>query len=227
MENASKALIIAGSVLISIMVISLLVFGYNQLSNLEQTRANSDDNVKMAEYMRRFEQFNRTLYGSEILSLANLQEDYNNSVEREDSGYDIIKITVITNGIYGTSYFSAGTKDISFIVNDANTIKSKLSEYEKKESQYNNKSVKYYASKSEREIALDFDMNPPSNMASYDIRSEYLEKNAKTYALLSDIEDYTELTSIYTEFRTGKQFKCKVQYNEQNGRINEMIFEEI
>ena len=57
MENASKALIIAGSVLISIMVISLLVFGYNQLSDLEQTRANSDDNVKMAEYMRRFEQF--------------------------------------------------------------------------------------------------------------------------------------------------------------------------
>ena len=37
MENASKALIIAGSVLISLLVIAALVFMFNQLSDLRQT----------------------------------------------------------------------------------------------------------------------------------------------------------------------------------------------
>ena len=53
MENASKALIMAGSILISIMVISLLVLVYNQLKSLEQTRENADATDKMAEYMRK------------------------------------------------------------------------------------------------------------------------------------------------------------------------------
>ena len=35
MENASKALIMAGSVLIAILVIGMLVLGYRNLSSLE------------------------------------------------------------------------------------------------------------------------------------------------------------------------------------------------
>ena len=60
MENASKALIMAGSILIAIMVISLLVYEYNQISNLEQTKANVEKNTKTVEYMIKFEQYNRT-----------------------------------------------------------------------------------------------------------------------------------------------------------------------
>ena len=78
----------AGSVLLAILVISMLVYGYRQISDLEQSRADTDEEIKITEYMRRFEQFNRTLYGSELLSLANLQEDYNASDAREDVGYD-------------------------------------------------------------------------------------------------------------------------------------------
>ena len=88
MENASKALIMAGSILIALLIIGLLVIGYNQISGLEQTKTDNDVNKKMIEYMRQFEQFNRTLYGSELLSLANLQSDYNSSEAREDVGYD-------------------------------------------------------------------------------------------------------------------------------------------
>ena len=41
MENASKALIMAGSVLMAILVIGLLVFGYQSLSALEQSKENA------------------------------------------------------------------------------------------------------------------------------------------------------------------------------------------
>lgn len=97
MENASKALIMAGSILIAIMVIGLLVYGYNQMSDLEQTKEDAKITDTLAEYMRRFEQYNRgqgdePLYGSEILSLANLQEDYN-LLEATD-GYSPVSIKI-------------------------------------------------------------------------------------------------------------------------------------
>ena len=230
MENASKALIMAGSVLIAILVISILVYGYNQLSGLEQTEVNSEDEKKLSEYMRQFEQFNRTLYGSEILSLANLQADYNESDAREGSGYDEVQITVqITTAIDNRyNYFTVGNHDISDLVQDKNNIEAEIDKYSESKRTYNNRSVKYYSGKSYREIALDFGMNPPSNMASYDIESVYLRGNATTSQLLDEIQEYTNLTSIYTEFRTGKQFNCTdVDYSNQNGRITKMVFTEI
>lgn len=99
MENASKALIMAGSILLSVLVIALLVYGYTNLSALEQTKQDTQDNIELSEYMARFEQFNRTLYGSELLSLGNLQEDYNTAIRRyggeNQDGYQSVSITVI------------------------------------------------------------------------------------------------------------------------------------
>lgn len=229
MENASKALIMAGSILMAILVIGLLVFGYQQLSSLQQTEVDAEDNDKLARYMNQFEQFNRTIYGSELLSLANLQEDYNTSDARENTGYDKVEIEVqITKSIADTIYFQAGTYDISEIVEDAEDLVAERSTYEVPKRIYKNKSVKYYAGKSNRQIAIDFlGVEPPSNYTDYQIRSEYLENNSTTAALLADIQAYTNLNSTYTEFRTGKQFNCtEVRYNSQNGRLNKMVFVE-
>ncbi len=228
MENASKALIMAGSVLLGILIIALLIFGYRNISNLEQTRENADSNDKMLEYMRNFEQYNRTLYGSELLSLANLLEDYNNTDAREDIGYDRITIIVkINKGIVGSTYFTAGEHNLEDLARSKTEIENYLNKYQKNQKEYNNKSVKYYSQRSNREIAIDFGMDPPSNMLDYDIASEYLEKDRTTAKLLADIQDYTNIRSIYTEFRTGKKFDCKeVRYNDLNGRLNYMYFEE-
>ena len=76
MENASKALIMAGSILIALLVIGMLVLGYRNISSLEQQKEDSEGDMSALDYMRKFEQFNRTLYGSELLSLAN--EDIEN-----------------------------------------------------------------------------------------------------------------------------------------------------
>ena len=228
MENASKALIMAGSILIAIMVISLLVYGYNQISNLEQTKANVERDTKTVEYMRKFEQYNRTLYGSELLSLANLQEDYNASEDVKSEGYTPTTIRVeITREIVGSKYFTAGTHLLSDIADDRKDVEEKISKYEKANSRYNNKSVKYYSQKTNREIAIDFGFDPPSTMLDYDIIPNFLEKDATTRRLLEDIEQYNSLTDIYNEFRIGKQFECKeVNYSRNNGRITEMFFRE-
>ena len=181
MENASKALIMAGSILISIIVISLLVFGYGQLSNTEAANSEIARTDEFAEYMARFEQFNRTLYGSELLSLANLEEDYNASQTREDLGYDRINITVnIKKTIVGSEYFTTGEHSIDDISNDKQKIEDEIDKYSISQRKYNNRSVKYYSQKRAREIAIDFNMNPPSDMMDYDIEEIYLRRNSIT-----------------------------------------------
>lgn len=229
MENASKALIMAGSVLIAILVIGILVFGYNQMSNIEQTKEDSEYIDKMQEYMIRFEQFNRgkdnPLYGSELLSLANLQEDYNESDARIDVGYDKIIINVKINKSIDKDYFSAGNHDISEILNYKDKLLENISEYEKPK--YNKKSVKYYSKKSYREIAVDFEIDVPSNWGN-DLISELLYKDSKTSKLMQDIQEYINLETIYNQFRTGKKFYCEnVEYNKYNGRLKEMNFVEV
>ena len=102
MENASKALIMAGSILISLLVISLIVVGYTQLSDYQQQLDDTQQVTTDTEFMHQIEQFNRTLYGSELLSLINFVEDYN-SREAGD-GYAPIELNVkITRSIDGGS----------------------------------------------------------------------------------------------------------------------------
>lgn len=228
MENASKALIMAGSILIALLVIGLLVVGYRQISNLEQTRTDSDVNQKMVEYMRQFEQFNRTLYGSELLSLANLQEDYNTSEAREDVGYDRIEITVqINKEIVGSSYFVTGIHSIEDIAADQKRLENDIASYEKTQRKYNNKSVKYYSQKRYREIAIDFGLEI-SGDADESMIADALYNNSDTVELLYEIQEYKNLTAIYTEFRTGKRFKCTdIKYNNTTGRLTSMSFVEI
>ena len=196
---------------------------------MEQTRTDTDVNQKMVEYMRQFEQFNRTLYGSELLSLANLQEDYNTSEAREDVGYDRIEITVqINTGIVDSTYFVAGTHSLETIADNQRRLENDIASYEQTQRKYNNRSVKYYSQKRYREIAVDFGMDPPSDMADYDIEYYYLRNDSTTISLLNEIQEYTNLTAIYTEFRTGKRFRCtEVEYNNSTGRISSMYFVEI
>ena len=237
MENASKALIMSGSILLSVLVIALLVYGYTNLSALEQTKQDTQDNIELSEYMARFEQFNRTLYGSELLSLGNLQEDYNTAIRRyggeNQDGYQSVSITVIIKKeISNSPYFTPGTYQIEQLASQQETIENQLSNYEKNRKEYNNRSVKYYSQKTYREIAIDFDMDPPTNMTDYDIRVQYLEGgygNVDTKNLIREIDEYTRLNnSIYNTFRTGKRFKCTdIKYDHYNGRIVSMTYEEI
>lgn len=225
MENASKALLIAGSVLVSLLIIGLLVYGYRGISDWQQTRADSEDNTKVIEYMTEFQRYNRTLYGSELLSLANLQEDYNADDDIQD-GYKEIEITiVIRRSIAASSYFQAGTYTLEQIAEQKNSLESERNSYEN--IMYNGRSVVYYSQRTAREIANDFGIEFSSTEMNSDIQYR-LETDSKTKDLMQQIQEYQTLNSIYTEFRQGKRFECThVEYDDANGRITTMNYEEI
>ena len=78
MENASRALVIAGGVLIAILVISLLVTGWNNLTHYSRVQEEIESAEQIAEFNREFESYNKTIVrGYELISLENLVEDTN------------------------------------------------------------------------------------------------------------------------------------------------------
>lgn len=221
MENASKALIIAGSVLISLVIIAALVFTYNKLTQLEQTKTTIDETGKITEYSKKIEQYNKTLYGSELLSLANLQDDYNKT-QAGEKGYTAIKIQVTISK--PVDYFFTGTNDIKELTKNKNNVEELIANYEKKQN-YKGKTIKYYSQVRNREIAQIYGVPYASDEEDYDI-GEKLKTNNSTKELMKKIEEYKNLVSSYTEFKS-KQFKCtKITYDNSTGRVSSMNFEE-
>ena len=92
MENVSKALMIAGGIMIAIIVVSILVFGFTRLRKYQNSQ---DENVKVmqiAEYNKKFDSYNKNVVkGYEIVSLSNLAYDTNKRYS-EDDGFKQVKI---------------------------------------------------------------------------------------------------------------------------------------
>ena len=95
MENASKALIFAGTILISLMVISALVFAYRDLTSVKRQETENQKVEEIAEFNKSFESYEKDLKGAQIFSLANKITDYNTKyVQNMDEGYEAITLNV-------------------------------------------------------------------------------------------------------------------------------------
>lgn len=238
MENASKALIMAGSILISIMIIGLVVFSYNQIVSVQRIKDNADSVSKLTEYSKMFEQYNTSIYGSELLSLANLQEYYKVS-QKDVEGYDEIKIVVkIKNQIKDDDnkklYLKSGECDLTDVRIALTDLEDDIANYEDANKKgYKNeiekkkgaRSVKYYAQLSNRQIAVLFEVPFTSGEEDSAIVDK-LTTFPKTADLMKDIDKYKNLKTMYTGFK-NTVFTCeKTGYNKYNGRINEMYFKE-
>ena len=79
MENASKALIIAGSVLIGIIVISIFVYVFHSTADFASSYETTVSVANVNKFNNRFEKYTGrqdiTLY--EIISLVNFAKDFN------------------------------------------------------------------------------------------------------------------------------------------------------
>ena len=106
MENASKALLISAGILIVMLVVTLLIFGWRSYSDYflkKQELENIDD---LAKFNEQFESYERDdVMGYELLSLANKVADYNerysnykndttNEKARNDKNYTPIKVVI-------------------------------------------------------------------------------------------------------------------------------------
>ena len=84
MENASKALLMAGGILIAILIIGALILMFNQLSDYQNAQSTNEKTSKLADFNSSFERYTDSsgIKGTDIISLANKIVDYN-SIENK------------------------------------------------------------------------------------------------------------------------------------------------
>ena len=99
MENASKALIIAGAILLAILIISLGIMIYNQAAGVVNN--NSMSEVEISSFNQKFTQYEGTnIRGAQVNALLN-QIIQNNVNYTEDKSKQV-KIKVSSNNWIGT-----------------------------------------------------------------------------------------------------------------------------
>ena len=97
MENASKALIIAGAVLIAIMIISLGVLIFNKMSGTAKEMADMSDQEVSAFNSKITPYLGESVSGSQVNALIQLVISTDLSAIQEIEQYKVIKITFPTN----------------------------------------------------------------------------------------------------------------------------------
>lgn len=89
MENASKALIMAGSVLIALMIIGALLLMFNNLSSYQDINNDNEMQAQIIEFNNQYETYNRDdVRGSDLYSLLNKVIDYNRRKSEVATGND-------------------------------------------------------------------------------------------------------------------------------------------
>lgn len=95
MENASKALIIAGAILLSILIIALGVFVFNQARSAMGNINMSEQEI--AAFNSKFENYAGDQKGSSVKSLISTLRNYNNTIDTSAAEYIDLKNGEATN----------------------------------------------------------------------------------------------------------------------------------
>lgn len=215
MENASKALIMAGGILIALLVISLLVFFYNNVVDVQRINQSNEDVEAVKEFNKKYEVYSRNIYGSEILSLANMVDDYN-SREANNKGYTKIELYVTFEKTPNETYFAKGkTYTAKQICEQVAKIEAEVNKY----SSRNKKDGHIFYHRTTDKISRT--TAQLANMRTSDIKNllGYDEKEGLPAEMTSDIQAYNNIKNLLTEIKE-KVFKYEnFEYDQKTGRI--------
>ena len=121
MENAAKALLIAGGILIAIMILTVLVYAITTKNRIEKAEYEKVQLEKIAKFNSEFEAYNKErLYGIDVISVINKAIAHNKKMQAtktEDKYF--INVVFVTNG---EESFKNSVVKIDNISKDEDTI---------------------------------------------------------------------------------------------------------
>lgn len=78
MENAAKALLIAGGLLLAIIIITMFISMYNQIKGMEVAKEEKIKLEQLHEFNSQYEVYNKhIMYGADVITLFNKVTEYN------------------------------------------------------------------------------------------------------------------------------------------------------
>ena len=92
MENASRAIIIAGGILLGMIIVGFMIIGYNNIREYKQAEERSKEEQQVVDQNKKFESFDKTVVrGNDIISLTNLANSTNAlRLDKDSNGKYII-----------------------------------------------------------------------------------------------------------------------------------------
>ena len=209
MENASKALIIAGGILLALLILSVLIYVGTTLSNMANQQNQSKQLEQTAEFNRTYEAYNRSrLYGTDVISVVNRAIDYNKQLDADEEEY-FINIVIKT-----TTPFTATKQEVTRYGNGQETSNN----FEVVQGNSLMDEGTYQVRERDGSVRINEKVE------------DFFKQDAKDNVSINDDDPskikYTYTYSGLTNFKSAI-FTCEyVNYNE-SGRIEEMKFTQI
>ncbi len=227
MENASKALLIAGGILISIIIISLFLSMYNRMSSFQKSQETEKEFKQISAFNSGYEAFNKqVMYGTDIITLMNkaIENNITKNASSGDINYINIKLKIkknyestvtIDNKVTGkvTKLTGQAAVDTAAMYNIAISSKALIAGSTYELGSWTNK---------ENELIMDDEI------------IKFFASDTKDYVKQKTLYGHTGpdndvaiyyIYSALTNFKLSR-FKCTAINYDNNGRIKEMSFEE-
>lgn len=174
MENVTKAMQIAAGVLMSVLVLGLLVYGYNSITESKDIEQQAVREEQAADFNKSFETYNRDLVGTELIALSNKVDDYNKRYP-ESEGYTKIVFSHPDN-IPTTEYPNYGNSSKT-IAETNEELGKKIDELAKKTKEGNDGRTYTYSEISKLSITklnnIEIDRG---SLTDYDNYAKYVEE---------------------------------------------------
>lgn len=107
MENASKALLIAGGILLALLTTSLLILVYNNMQSMQNAQAQKLETEQRIAFNKEYEAYNKSLlYGTDVITVVNKAINNNKKMElmnKDERFY--INIKLLTNGTFKSEVY--------------------------------------------------------------------------------------------------------------------------
>lgn len=215
MENASKALLIAGGILIALTIVGALILMFNQLGTFQKEQAATEKGVQIATFNQEFAKYadEEKIKGTDIISLANKVVDFNkkegtsNSVDYDKKITLNINLTGFANkyGISGKSKLF-GNKKIFNIKNNSDDFVKVIIKFSGLESKYTLSTMS--------KLSANYDSIANGEKTIKEVAGKDISIE------LADIEKYRE----YSEMKSST-FKTSKAPKYEDGQIIELSFE--
>ncbi len=250
MENASKALLMAASMLIALIIIGALILMFNSLSNYQRGETVTTKEQQVISFNNQYETYNRKdVRGSDLYSLLNRVIDYNRrkstkGTGKKDEGQYLayqpmtIKVKINnpkvfsideTNRLIKGEYEQSENKNVF-----EEEMNDKIAEAESKLGGATNAQNLCAAmtriftnpSTKEEKITAIRNYNKAIGKEEYQVTTTTGENTINTYwSKIDSKKTYVYRYYEYMQFKRGK-FDCtEVEYNNETGRIVSLTFE--
>ncbi len=228
MENASKALLIAAGVLVGLILISMIIIGYRQISSYYVTKEEVKASEQLANFNKQFIPYNRDdVRGTELISLVNKIIDFN-SIKMNDTNEEKINISIIipNNDTYKSFYYKYNETNTTKLVkygnpayteNNINTLLDVANQIESKYTQG-------MANKLAANISTVMGDNTRKTKRDLLVELKIMD-DADIYANPNDYVNNTDILKYYqyVQFKRA-HFDCTSMEYTNQGRIKKFTF---